>query len=75
MNNEMNRALTEKEIALLNKVANLSDQVGRLVSEIESMQGTEQQAMVDMRWLAIGKTDLQKGFMSVMRSIQNTTTF
>lgn len=29
----------------------------------------------DNRWLAIGKTDLQKGFMAVIRSIAKPTTF
>jgi hypothetical protein len=30
---------------------------------------------IDMRWLHIGKTDLQRGFMAVIRSIAQPTTF
>lgn len=31
--------------------------------------------MLDTRWLAIAKTDLQQGFMSLTRSIAKPTTF
>jgi hypothetical protein len=30
---------------------------------------------IDKRWLAIAKTDLQKGFMALVRSIAKPTTF
>ena len=40
-----------------------------MVEEMEKIDG------IDQRWLAIGKTDLQKGFMSVVRSIAKPTSF
>ncbi len=38
-------------------------------SEVATIEG------VDQRWVAIGKTDLQKGFMALIRGIARTETF
>ena len=35
----------------------------------------ESNSLIDKRWLAIAKTDLQKGFMSLVRSIAKPETF
>ena len=32
-------------------------------------------SMLDQRWISIGSTDLQRGFMAVMRGIAQPTTF
>ena len=69
------RDLTEEEIALMNKAKELAVQCGKLVSELEGYHADTGQHAVDMRWLAIGKTDLQKGFMGVVRSIAKPETF
>ena len=63
------RDLSEEEIALMNEAKELAEQVGVLVNKI---MDTPQ---VDLRWTAIGKTDLQKGFMSLIRGIAQPTTF
>lgn len=63
------RDLSEQEIALMNEAKELAEKVGELVHKIENTTN------VDMRWAAIGKTDLQKGFMSLIRSIAQPTTF
>jgi hypothetical protein len=63
------RDLTEKEIAAMNRIKDAATSIGNMMDELADMEG------IDQRWLAIGKTDLQKGFMSVVRSIAKPTTF
>lgn len=66
------RDLGEEEIALMNEAKELAEQVGQLVNKLET---TDWDPGLDMRWIAIGKTDLQKGFMSLIRGIAQPTTF
>lgn len=63
------RDLSEDEIALMNKAKEMAEQVGSLVEEIMEHPDT------DKRWAAIGKTELQKGFMSLIRGVAQPTTF
>ena len=63
------RDLSQEEIDLMNEVKDLASKCGALVEKLESAEGLEK------RWIAIGKTDLQKGFMSVIRGIAQPTTF
>ena len=63
------RELTDKEISVINDIKDLANLIGRMIEEMEKIDG------IDQRWLAIGKTDLQKGFMSVVRSIAKPTSF
>lgn len=63
------RELTENEIILINKVKALAEEVG---ATVESFTGS---TIIDQRWLAIAKTDLQKGFMALTRSVAQPTTF
>lgn len=70
------RDLSEEEIALMNEGKELAEQVGKFLEKLERAEfaQTEQQ-VPDKRWLAIGKTHLQQGFMAVIRSIAKPTTF
>ena len=63
------RDLTQEEIDLMNRSKELASEVGDFI-EYLSKTGYE-----DKRWLAIAKTDLQKGFMSLTRSIAKPSTF
>lgn len=63
------RDLSQVEIDSMNAVKELASKVGDLISELEGDERYNQ------RWLAIGKTDLQKGFMSVVRSIAKPDSF
>lgn len=63
------RTLTADDIALMNEVKQLAVQVGELHDKLAA------RPEIDRRWLAIGRTDLQKGFMSVVRSIAQPDTF
>jgi bacterioferritin (cytochrome b1) len=63
------RDLTEEEIGYMNSVKLHAESIGQQITALEELPN------VDKRWLAIAKTDLQKGFMSLVRSIAQPTTF
>ena len=63
------RDLSQQEIDLMNEAKELSEKCGELTKKIGNTEH------IDMRWLSIGITDLQKGFMSVIRSIAKPETF
>ena len=63
------RDLTQEEITAMNDAKELATQVGNLITLLEANPTN------DRRWLAIAKTDLQKGFMSLVRSIAQPTSF
>jgi hypothetical protein len=63
------RKLSDVEIDKLNRVKELANQVGALVEEL-MLDGT-----VDTRWIAIGRTQLQQGFMAVNRGIAKPESF
>lgn len=63
------RDLSQQEIDLMNEGKALAEQVGLYIDKLQALNST------DKRWVATGKTDLQKGFMSAIRSIAQPTTF
>ena len=63
------RELSQDEINAMNKSKELASQVGDFIDELEK------NGYVDKRWLAIAKTDLQKAFMSLTRSVAKPSTF
>ena len=63
------RDLTEVEIGAMNDCKSIAVEVGILCDKVAGMTG------VDQRWVAIGRTDLQKGFMSLIRGIARPETF
>lgn len=63
------RHLTNEEIALVNEVKAKAEEVGELMRRLQALPE------IDKRWLAIGTTDLQKGFMGVVRAIAQPSTF
>ncbi|HBR1163511.1 DUF7681 family protein [Klebsiella pneumoniae] len=70
------RDLSADEIALMNEGKDVAQKVGEFVGKLEVAEFAKSNLEVpDKRWLAIGKTDLQKGFMAVIRSIAKPTTF
>lgn len=63
------RDLSQEEIDLMNETKSLAVQVGDLVAKIQA------NPLTDKRWASIGQTDLQKGFMSLIRAVAQPTTF
>lgn len=57
------RPQSDDKIALVNHNKQLEELVLRTLDELKLMSS------VDQRWLAIGRTDIEKGFMAVNRAV------
>lgn len=64
------RDLTQNEVDLINAIKAKAAEVGALVDVLGYPEHD-----ADKRWLAIGNTDLQKGFMALVRSVAKPTGF
>lgn len=72
------RDLSQAEIDLMNEGKALAEQVGAWIAKLEASTEFETAVLpqaLDTRWLAIGKTHLQQGFMAAIRAIAKPTTF
>ncbi len=63
------RQLTVDEVDLMNEGKALAEQCGAYIEKLRD------DPALDQRWVSIGATDLQRGFMAVMRGIAQPTTF
>lgn len=63
------RQLTEEEAETMNEIKAAAEKIGELTERLK-LSGR-----FDQRWVAIGVTDLQKGFMALSRSVARPTTF
>lgn len=61
------RDLSQAEIDAMNAIKTKAEEVGALFDVLP--------LSADQRWAAIAKTDLQKGFMALVRSVAQPTTF
>lgn len=63
------RDLSQAEIDAMNRVKVAAESIRVLIEDLQQMPD------LDKRWLAIGTTNLQQGFMALARSIAQPTTF
>ncbi len=63
------RDLSQEEIDLMNEGKVLAEKCGEFINKLRSDTQT------DLRWVAIGETHLQQGFMAAIRSVAKPTTF
>ena len=63
------RQLTAEELALMNEGKALAIQVGAFIGKLMADPDT------DKRWVNIGQTQLQQGFMAALRGVARPTTF
>lgn len=63
------RDLSQEEIDLMNTIKAVGIEVQELIFDLEERKD------LDQRWLAIGRTDLQKGFMALTRAIAKPVGF
>ena len=56
------RELTDTEINDIEAIKSMAEAVGHMVERMNDA------TVFDQRWVAIAKTDLQKGFMALVRS-------
>jgi len=66
------RQLTKEEVELMNEGKALAEACG---TYIEKLRGNNVLIPLDQRWISIGATQLQQGFMAVIRGIAQPTTF
>ena len=82
------RQLSQAEVALMNEGKALAEQCGAYIAKLRAFPATEafwaplvNDTMdgpipsLDQRWISIGATDLQRGFMAVIRGIAQPSTF
>ncbi len=79
------RQLTEEQGKLINEGKALADECGKYIAKLRAHPGTRpdgtapmlpgQLHPLDQRWVSIGATDIQRGFMAVIRGIAQPTTF
>jgi len=80
------RQLSKDETALINEGKLLAEMVGQYVEKLRLHPQTPTGAVpvvpafdelcsIDQRWVSIGATQLQQGFMAVIRGIAQPTTF
>lgn len=74
------RDLSEDEISLINEIKDKGEELGDLVMRVgRNIELTnEEHGIPDSeayRWLAIGKTQLQQGVMSVTRAVARPDSF
>jgi hypothetical protein len=75
------RQLSETEVALMNEGKALAEQCGEYIAKLRTLNGQpdgdshRDLPNLDQRWISIGATDLQRGFMAVIRGIARPTTF
>ena len=65
------RQLSEAEVTLMNEGKALAEACGAYIEKLRACKDPS----LDQRWISIGATDLQRGFMSVIRGIAQPTTF
>ena len=63
------RDLSEGEIKAMNAIKEEAARIGILIEELSDNPA------LDQRWVAIAKTDLQKGFMAATRAVAQPTSF
>lgn len=68
------RILSPQELELVNGAKALAVQTGAFIEKLKTTNYAAS-GLIDLRWLAIGTTDLQTGWMAVVRSIAKPTTF
>ena len=76
------RQLSESEVVLMNEGKALAEQCGAYIAKLRThadanraMAETQLAPALDQRWVSIGATDIQRGFMAVIRGIAQPTTF
>ena len=63
------RELNQEEINLMNEIKSRGEALGDLVRKLEAYRD------IEVRWLAIGRTNLQHGIMDLVRSVARPDSF
>lgn len=63
------RELEQWEIDAMNTIKELANEVKHIIDQLYENE------LVDHRWVSIGATDLQKGFMAITRAVAQPESF
>ena len=63
------RDLSQNEINMMNKIKSKGQELEILIDELCKTDN------IDLRWVNIGKTNLQQGLMALVRSVAKPSTF
>jgi hypothetical protein len=63
------RDLSQEEIDLMNEIKIKGSELEGLINKLKSINN------IDLRWIAIGQTDLQTGLMALTRAVAQPTCF
>lgn len=63
------RDLSQEEVTLMNQIKEHGASLDVLIHKLNDVRG------IDIRWLSIGKTNLQQGMMALVRSVAQPTGF
>jgi len=72
------RDLSQEEIDMMNEIKAMGENIGELVEKLDNMVmdvNTMSTSWPDSRWIDIGRTDLQKGIMALVRSVAKPESF
>ena len=70
------RKLNDAEVALMNEAKALAQQCGAYIAKLRDPKtGGDALVVLDQRWISMGASDLQVGFMKLIRGIAQPTTF
>lgn len=63
------RDLSQKELDAMNAIKDAGNALGALIEHLQTAEG------LDQRFIALGKSDIQKGLAMVIRGIAQPSTF
>lgn len=63
------RDLSQQEIDAMNRIKDAGNALGALIEDLQTQPG------LDQRFVALGKSDIQKGLAMVIRGIAQPSTF
>lgn len=63
------RDLSQQEIDAMNAIKDAGNALGALIEHLQTLEG------LDQRFVALGKSDIQKGLAMVIRGIAQPSTF
>ena len=69
------RDLNQDEINMMNNIKQKGIELGALIEDLATFNAQTGGHAIDMRWVAIGKTDLQTGIMALVRAVAQPTSF
>lgn len=69
------RDFDQETINKINEIKELANQVGELVHSLFYLVDEDGETTTDARWVNIGKTHLQQGFMALVRSVAQPGSF